>query len=76
MKTNAQIIERGNGFPESGDHVAGHDGELYLIENLNGRIHTDGPTGANYVHAPVTLADWDDVDDDWESVGQAFVDEN
>lgn len=64
----ATLEERGNGFCDVGDYVAGSDGELYRVTAFRGQIQTGRrPGAANWVLAEVEAADWDDVDDDWES---------
>lgn len=71
---NATIQERGAGFPDVGDFVAGDDGEVYRVVNLTGRIHTAEHAGAaNYRHAEVSPASWQDVDDDNEPVCSAVI---
>jgi hypothetical protein len=60
----ATIHERGNGFPDVGDYVAGDDGEAYRVVAFVGPIHTSVPGAGNYIYARVALADWDDVDDE------------
>ena len=76
MTTTCTIHERGNGFPEVGDYVAGDDGEVYRVSSIRGRIHTGQSCGdANYVHATVELADWDDVDDLSEPVCSATLED-
>lgn len=64
----ATIHERGNGFPDVGDFVAGDDGEVYTVVELVGPIHTAAAGCSNYVHATVELAAWSDVTDDTEPV--------
>lgn len=62
---NATITERGNGFPDVGDYVAGDDGEVYRVVRWthDGRIFTGRPGAGNSICAEVELADWDDIDD-------------
>lgn len=64
MTIRATIHERGNGFPDVGDHVAGDDGEVYrIVAQPNTRIHTgqQGSGASNYMYAEVELSDWDQV---------------
>lgn len=72
--SNCTIEERGNGFPGIGDYVAGDDGQMYLITGMASHIHTGQASGcSNYVYATVEMADWDDVDENFESCGIAIV---
>lgn len=38
-----------------------------------GPIHTGGCGGGNYIYAEVELADWDDVEEGWESICSAVI---
>ena len=67
----ATIQERGNGLAEVGDFVAGDDGEVYVVVELTGRIMVS--SGSTQQDALVTLADWDDVNDDNEPVCSATI---
>jgi hypothetical protein len=61
------IRERGNGLPDVGAYVPGHDGQLYRVVEI-GRIETGRSPGAgNWMRAMVELADWDDCDESEES---------
>jgi len=55
----AVIYERGNGFPEVGEHVSSNDGRVWLITKCRGIIHSS--PGGNYCYALVGPADWSDV---------------
>lgn len=72
---DATITERGNGFPDVGDHVPGDDGGLYRVVSFVGPIHTDAPGAGNYVHATVEPADWGDCGEDEEFAALATVDQ-
>lgn len=65
MTIRATIHERGNGFPDVGDYVAGGaDGQVYrIVAQPNTRIHTgaQGSGASDYMYAEVELADWDDI---------------
>ena len=72
----ATIQERGNGLPGVGDYVPGDDGGLYVVVTVDGPIHTGGAAGAaNYIHATVQLADWDDCEEGEEFPALAVLDE-
>lgn len=67
MSTNATIHEMGNGLPGDRDlpcYVAG-EGLLWRVVRIEGRICTGNSAKgeANYVHAEVEEADWDDCDE-------------
>ena len=62
------IAERGNGFPDVGDYVAGDDGEVYVVVTLDSTIHTGARGEGNWMRATVESADWSDVDDNSEPV--------
>ena len=62
----AEIVERGNGFPDPGDYVAGDDGELYRIVSMSARIETNGAGVGSSIRATVELANWGDVESDDE----------
>ena len=55
-----------------GDYVGGDDGELYLVKKTS-NIYMDG--GNRCVNAIVELADWDEVDEGWESGCTARVEQ-
>jgi hypothetical protein len=57
------ISERGNGLPSVGDYVPGDDGSLWRVASIVDRIHTGQPGEANYIHATVELASWDDCEE-------------
>jgi hypothetical protein len=61
-----KVQERGNGFPEVGDFVAGADGDVYRVQAFEGPIHT-GPAGSpNWLWAKLAPALWCEVTDDTE----------
>lgn len=65
VKCNAEIVERGNGLPQTGAYVGGDDGELYHIVSIENNINTGRRPGAgNWCRAEVELADWNDVEED------------
>ena len=66
MTTKAAIEERGNGFPEVGEHVAGDDGELYLVIARGSRIETQPGRSNICTGYHLALADWSDLDEDEE----------
>jgi hypothetical protein len=70
---NAIIKERGNGFPDVGDYVAGAEGEVYSVTEFRGPIQTSG--GGNWIRAVVELADWSDVTDDNEPICGCTLDD-
>lgn len=59
---SATIIERGNGMPDIGALVPGHDGNLYRIETMSGHIQTGGPGEGNRMSVTVSEADWADAE--------------
>ena len=73
--TKATIYERGNGFPEAGDYVAGDDGELYVVLTLgSGRIVTGSAGESSCIEGcTVALADWSDIDEDVEPEAWAVL---
>jgi len=74
--TRATIEERGNGLADVGEFVAGDDGQVYVVEQLIGPIHTGTAGRGNYVHAELALADWSDIDDNTEPRCSAVLDSN
>lgn len=70
----ATIEERGNGLAGAGEYVSGDDGELYRIVRTKRPIHTGSRAGAaNYIHAIVEHADWNDIGDEDEPYCTAVV---
>jgi hypothetical protein len=64
---NAEIIEQGNGLPDRGLYVAGDDGNLYQIVEIDNNINTGRRPGqGNWSRAEVIPADWDDIESDDE----------
>jgi len=70
---SSTIHERGNGFPDVGDFVAGNDGEVYRVVALDSRIHTSTPGANNYIYGTVEMADWADVTDRTEPKCSAVI---
>ena len=62
----ANLEERGNGFADVGDYVAGDDGQVYRVVVVGSRIETQGCGAGNLCSCIVEDADWDDVGDDSE----------
>lgn len=56
-----------------GDYVGGDDGELYFVKKWASNIYID--SGNRCVNAIVELADWDEVDEGWESGCRAGVEQ-
>jgi hypothetical protein len=55
MGVNARITERGNGLPDAGDKIYDQtDDTIYLIDSIDGPIHTGQPGAGNYVWAKVS----------------------
>ena len=72
----ATLYEAGNGFPGVGDYQAGDDGELYDIVAFHGFIRTNGPGVGNSISCSLKPADWDDVDDDFESLCKCVLEKD
>jgi len=76
MSIKATIEERGNGFPDVGDYVAGRDGEVYRLVSRGSHIQTQAPGAPNIIpECTVELADWSDVDDDTAPVCSAIIED-
>lgn len=70
----AAIYEQGNGLPEPGDYCGGQ-GQLWLVESIDSRIHTGDPQG-NWVWATVSEADWDDCRESEEHTARVSIEED
>lgn len=69
----ATIYEQGNGFPGTGDYVAGDDGEVYRVASTGSRITTHAPGVGNSIEAEVEISDWSEINEDEEPTCLAVI---